>query len=274
MRRKSFAAWAVAVVCIMLAVWMTGCTVTVRDPSITEEIELQSVQIQAENMTWQTLEQEQAQKMVDTMRSLGELSNEPLNIGVAGQFRSELQYDYTFRIQYSAGNFLKRKKGDFTYGVGETLTRIWEDGTRKSRYEEKKLVSSTMWLKHIATLSDGQMQVIRDIFEPINVRVMTAAFEQVAAKAKESGYMVEELSAETLPSIVMQQCGSMPNFAEQNLLRGYCIYVSGTEHYVFLTASLEWAKKMEQQSGTQRVGRVCYPWIDGYSDTIRNILMS
>lgn len=262
----------VVILLISLCIGLLACKVKVNDPSVTDEkAELVSLEIKAENGTWHNISDEQAQALFSIVKSVGELSGEPLDIAISGNSTIKTEYDYTFRMSFSYGNFFLKKTGEFVYNVGERFTRTYSDGKVVERIEEDKLVVSRSLSKDTAKLSEAQLQTIKDIFEPVNAEVMKNALENVATKHREEGYNVSEIPTEDLADTVFTLCNGSPLQAEENLIKGYKIDDGFRSVYVFLTTSVEWAKKMEKYVGVDRVGRVFYKG-DLFLATIKNTL--
>ncbi len=263
-----------AVTLISLCFISVACTTSIKNPSITDEkARLTGVRIQAENKTWHEADAEDAEKLFKLVKGLGDLPTEPIEIGLSGKYSYEVTYDYSFEISYETGNFFHKKKSCFTYNLGELRVRKNADGTEKTAYFENKLVVRKPLIKYISTLSDEKCQIIIDICEAVNTEIMAAAFENVADNARGKGYSVEEIPKSELASAVFNDCGALANGDKTGVLRGYKISAE-KEHYVFLANSSEWAEKMEELTDVKRVGRVFFKWKDGYSDEIRNVLMS
>ena len=274
MKRNIFFLFLALVVSVAVCLGMVACTTSIKNPSITDEkARLTGVRIQAENKTWHEADAEDAEKLFKLVKGLGDLPTEPIEIGLSGKYSYEVTYDYSFEISYETGNFFHKKKSCFTYNLGELRVRKNADGTEKTAYFENKLVVRKPLIKYISTLSDEKCQIIIDICEAVNTEVMAAAFENVAVNARENGYSVEEIPKSELASAVFNDCKALAFGDATGISKGYKISAE-SEHYVFLATSSQWAKEMEEASGVKRVGRVFFKWKDGYSDEIRNVLMS
>ena len=163
----------------LLCFGATACTVKIKDPSITDDkAELKSVEIKAENTTTHTVNGENAQALFDLVRGFGELDKEALDIGISGYSSVETEYDYTFKISYTAGNFFRKEEGEFTYNVGERVIRTRENGESSVKYTENKLVCINGLVKRTAELSDAQLEKVKSVFESVNGTVMPSAFER------------------------------------------------------------------------------------------------
>lgn len=274
MKRNTFVKIIAAATIVLLCFTLAACTTSIKNPSITDEkAKLTGVRIQAENKTWHEANAEDAEKLFKLVKGLGDLPTEPIEIGLSGKYSYEVTYDYSFEISYETGNFFHKKKSCFTYNLGELRVRKNADGTEKTAYFENKLVVRKPLIKYISTLSEEKCQIIKDICDPVNETVMAEAFENVAVNARENGYSVEEIPKSELASAVFNDCKALAFGDETGILKGYKISAE-SEHYVFLANSPNWAKEMEKESGVKRVGRVFFKWKDGYSDEIKNILMS
>ncbi len=274
MKNRILTAVIAAVILTALLVSFTACTVNTTDPSdVTEDkATLEAAQILAENGTWTDVSDEVGQKFFDLVRSVGELQSEALDIAISGSSTIETVYDYSFRLSIKAGNFFVRKKGEFTYHVGERFTRTYESGKVNERYEEDKLVVKRSLSKDVATLTEEQLSLVKELFEPINAEIMNAAFEKVAAKARESGYTVTAIESDQLTKKYFTVF-DVPADAKDHLLKGYAINTSDGVNYVFLTDSAEWSAKVDEQVNGGAVGRVCF-FAKSYANTIKETLRS
>ena len=265
MKRIILTIAAAALVCLM-CLSATACTVKIKDPSITDDkAELKSVEIKAENTTTHTVNGENAQALFDLVRGFGELDKEALDIGISGYTGVKTEYDYTFKISYTAGNFFRREEGEFTYNVGERVIRTRENGESNVKYDANKLVCIN---------SDAQLEKVKSVFESVNGTVMPSAFERAAAKAEELGYLVEEIPSENLLNVAVDVFGFLPTDAKDNLLKGYEVSEGNTTNYLFYTSDAEWTADLREHATFSYVGRICYVWPGRGYDEIRNTLMS
>ena len=259
----------------LLCFGATACTVKIKDPSITDDkAELKSVEIKAENTTTHIVNGEQAQALFDLVRGFGELDKEALDIGISGYSSVETEYDYTFKISYTAGNFFRKEEGEFTYNVGERVIRTRENGESSVKYTENKLVCINGLVKRTAELSEAQLETVAGIFGPINDAVTASAFDRAVAKAGELGYLVEEIPSENLLNVAVDVFGFLPIDAKDNLLKGYEVSEGNTTNYLFYTSDAEWTADLREHATFSYVGRICYVWPGRGYDEIRNTLMS
>lgn len=275
MKNKTIPFIAVITLAVAICLSLTACTTEIGNPSVTDkDAKLESVQLQAENKTWHAATDEQAERIFSMMKSIGELSFEAREIGISGSFTVESEYDKSFKLSYTTGNFLWKKKSDFTYNIGERITYTHSDGKTTGSYRDDKLVVRKSLSKYAATLTETQMDVFEEIFETLNASVMDEAFEKVALQARDSGYVVESIPKEELARTAAEAGPGTPFDAEDNLLKGYRITDSSGDNYIFFTASAEWAEEFAEWKSVDCIGRVCYIANSGYAGTIRNILMS
>ena len=263
-----------AVMMTALIVSFTACTMTTTDPSdaIQEKTTLEAAKILTENGNWIDAPEGIGEQLFDLIKEVGELKSETLDVAISGSSTIETVYDYSFKLSIKTGNFFLRKQGEFTYKVGERFTRTYESGNVNERYEEEKLVVMRTFSKDVATLSEEQLQLVRDVFEPINAEVMNEAFEKVATKSEESGYLVSEIGQEELTN-AFYTVFEFPLDARDHLLRGYAIDTADGTNYVFLTDSAEWAKKVDDQPNGGAVGRVCFfarSYYNAIGETLRS----
>lgn len=250
----------IAAIMVAVCIGLTACTMKLSDPSsITDEkAKLESVQICTENGIWIDLDDDAATQLFSIVKSKGELTGEPLDVAVSGVSTIETTYDYTFKMAFTTGNFFMKKRGEFTYYVGERFKRTYVDsGKVIERIEEEKLVVKRSLSKDTAELTAEQLQTVKDIFEPINAQVMSEAFAKIPAGFEGSAYTVEEIPQEDLASAFYNACGDVTD-VKNNLLKGYKVKGPSDTCYAFLTASVEWAAKTDGREKVRRVGRVCY----------------
>ena len=249
----------IAAIMVAVCAGLTACTMNTGDPSsITDEkAKLESLQVRAENGTWHDLTGDAAEKLFAIVKSKGELTGEPLDVAVSGSSTIETTYDYTFKMAFTTGNFFLKKRGEFTYNVGERFKRTYSDGRVTERIREEKLVVKRSISKDTATLTDEQLQTVKDIFDQINAKVMSEAFAKIPAGFEGSVYTVEEIPQEDLVSLFYEACGNVTG-VNDNLLKGYKIEGPSDTCYAFLTASAEWAANTDGREMVVRVGRVCY----------------
>ena len=263
------------VLVILTAVSMTACTTKIKDPSITEEnAKLNSVEIKAENNTWHTLSEEQAQQLFDMVRSFGELDKEALDVGFSGYYTVETEYDYTFKLSYTAGNFFRRKESEFNYYVGELVRYIRENGNDSDKYKANKLVSMQTLNKRTAELSDEHMALVESVFESVNEPVMTSAYRNAAAKAEELGYLAEEIAADNLMNCVAEAFDSLPMDVEEHIISGYRFTNGNVTNYMFLTDDALWARDFNARTKMTRVGRLCLKWTGANINDILSVIKS
>lgn len=275
MKNKTIPFIAIITLIVVMCLCLTACTTSIGNPSVTDkDAKLESVQLQAENKTWHTATDVQAEKIFSMMKSIGELSFEAIEIGISGSFTVETEYDHAFKLGYTTGNFLWKKKSDYTYYIGERITYTHSDGKTTGSYKDDKLVVRKSLSKYAATLTESQMSVFEEIFETLNASVMDEAFENVALRARESGYVVESIAKEELVKTAVEAGPGAPFDAEDNLLKGYRITDSAGDNYIFFTLSAEWAKEFAEWESVDCIGRVCYIANSGYAGTIKNIIMS
>lgn len=274
MKRIILTIAAAALVCLM-CLSATACTVKIKDPSITDDkAELKSVEIKAENTTTHTVNGENAQALFDLVRGFGELDKEALDIGISGYTGVKTEYDYTFKISYTAGNFFRREEGKFTYNVGERVIRTRENGESNVKYDANKLVCINGLVKRTAELSDAQLEKVKSVFESVNGTVMPSAFERAAAKAEEMGFLTEKIPSDVIISVAAEAFGSLPLDAGEHILEGYEIREGNAVNYLFYTTDAQWATSLEKYASFSRVGRICYFWSGRGYDEIRNTIMS
>lgn len=272
MKKTVFTAWIAVLVVLLFS--LTACTMKTTDPSdVTgDKVTLLSSQMLTENGKWVDAPEEAGKQLFDLVREVGELKSEALDIAVSGSSTIETVYDHSFTLSVKTGNFFVRKEGSFVYKIGERFTRTYNDGKENTRYEEDKLVVTRAFSKDVATLSEVQLQLVRDVFETVNADEMSKAFENVAKKSQESGYLVTAIEQESL-SAVFFTLFETPFDAKDHLLKGYEIDTADGSNYVFLTDSAEWAKKIDAHTNGGSVGRVCF-FARSYSNAIENALKS
>lgn len=256
-----------------IAFGMSACTTKIGNPSITDEkAELESLSIQAENGKWVDVTSEYGNKTFGIVKSLGELSFEAIEVGISGKFTVDVEYDYSMRLTYTAGNFLRKKVSDFVYNIGERVTYKHSDGKETGSYVDNKFAVRKSLSKYVATLSDTQMEYFLSMFEAENKKIMRTAFDRIASEAKNDGYVYSGIAIGELGEVFLRECGGLPNGADTNLTEGFGIEKDGERYLVFIAASREWAEKAEDASRAERVGRVLYIGEGAYLDTIKEIL--
>lgn len=274
MKRIILTIAAAALVCLM-CLSATACTVKIKDPSITDDkAELKSVEIKAENTTTHTVNGENAQALFDLVRGFGELDKEALDIGISGYTGVKTEYDYTFKISYTAGNFFRREEGEFTYNVGERVIRTRENGESNVKYDANKLVCINGLVKRTAELSDEQMALVKSIFNSVNEPVMTAAYLNAAAKAEELGYLAEEIAEDNLMNCVAEAFDSLPLDVGEHIISGYRFTSGNVTNYMFLTDDALWARDLEARTKMTRVGRLCLKWAGGNVNDVLSAIKS
>lgn len=264
-----------AVMLLTFCFCLTACTMKTTDPAVAaeEKTELEAAQFRAENGVWHDVPLETGEKLLDLVKEVGELSFEALDVAFSGSSTIETVYDYAFRLSVKGGNFFIRKKGEFTYYVGERFTRTYSDGKVKETYEEEKLVVNRSMSKDVAKLSQAQLELVRQVFEPFNAEVMQNAFEKVAEEATKSGYAVSEIPAADFRTVI----NSNEVFdldIEKYVVKGYEITTSGGTSYVFLSSSPDWAEGLDGFKQVARVGRVFCIATSDYVGAIKNVLTS